>query len=101
MIERYLIRDPDTVLTIIDSDFPWTKRNHAAPLWEISYVVKSRIPDGKNVLETADRAWAGISRVWYYRPSIDKALRVVMVIHGGGRPREMALRISRQSRTFP
>ena len=46
------------------------------------------LDDVKNVLEAADRGWAGISRVWYYRPSTDKALRVLMVIHGAGRNAE-------------
>jgi pimeloyl-ACP methyl ester carboxylesterase len=46
------------------------------------------LEDGKNVFEAADRSWTGISRVWYYRPSSEKALRVLMVIHGAGRNAE-------------
>jgi hypothetical protein len=46
------------------------------------------LEDGKNVFEAADHSWTGISRVWYYRPSSEKALRVLMVIHGAGRNAE-------------
>ena len=44
------------------------------------------ISEGKNVFEASEFGWAGINRVWYYRPSAPKdSLRLVMVLHGMGR----------------
>lgn len=44
------------------------------------------VSEGKNVIETDEYDWAGINRVWYYRPSApEDSLRLVMVLHGMGR----------------
>lgn len=45
-----------------------------------------KVSEGKNVLETNKYNWAGIERIWYYRPSTSEdSLRLVMVLHGMGR----------------
>jgi pimeloyl-ACP methyl ester carboxylesterase len=45
-----------------------------------------KVSEGKNVIETNKFEWAGINRVWYYRPSTSEdSLRLVMVLHGMGR----------------
>jgi len=45
-----------------------------------------QLKDGKHFIDVSERAWEGITRVWYYRPpSAREPLRVVMVIHGSGR----------------
>jgi hypothetical protein len=47
---------------------------------DLVYSGTIKVSEGKNVIETNKYNWAGINRVWYYRPSNSgDSLRLIMV----------------------